>query len=188
MARKIFSESIKFYKKMVKNTYYVQFKGENAYISDGHFIAALPTWAYTMYILPNVAGFPYYNNADICYTGENGILKESTIDFEKMYVSDNNIKVPARATNMLFEDAKGTARAFLWESGETTGALVNDMYYKISLEYSNGEYLASAKNYPIFTKTEDRGFMVLPINYTSDSLFGEIISAYNRPAQVQAVA
>ncbi len=186
--KKMFSESVKFYKKMVKNTYYVQFKQDNAYISDGHFLAVLPICYYMTYILPGVAGFPYYNKADICYKGENGLLQESTVDFEKIYKQDDSIKVSARVTNMLFEIGKGIARAFIWESGETTGALINDTYYKVSREYSDGVYLASSKTAPIFTTSPDCGFMVLPIHYTPDSTFGSIIEAYNRPIQAIAAA
>ena len=197
MARttKRFQETVKYFKKMTKVRYWVQFAEDKTYISEGHFIAVMPTCFYDTYIIPSVAGMPRYNKEDTTYEIENGELKFSTVNFKQMLNDKSeSFSIETKPTTMLFEiERNRIARGFIWNNdGEYTGALINEEYFKVSKDFSdgNGKYRCTKKTAPIITSSYDDEFifMVLPIHYDYDTDFQMIIDALNKPEIAEKAA
>lgn len=190
--RKLFTETVKYFKK-IKDRWYIEFKGESAYLCDGYMICKMPIPYYMEYIVSSIAGIPTHTG-DGRYTIENGRTHEGNIDLATM-IEQTEVYGQTTATNMLIDCADHKwkarqARVFLWDiNGETSGAMINETFYQISKEYSpDGKYGYSRKNAPLITGNEDFSCLVLPIHYASDSMLQTIIDAMNNARTAEKIA
>ena len=177
-----YTATIKYFKRF-KDRWYIEFLDDKAYLCDGHMIASMPICLYQEYIVTSIAGIPSYIE-DGCYTIQDSKAERGTVKIADMYNNGyKDASCPTRPSKILIDTDRWMSRAFMWEiDGLTTGALINDEFYKISLEFSNGYYYASKKNAPIYTleNVYDTGYMVLPIHYDSNSPFWDILENINK--------
>ena len=188
MTKNKYRETVNYYKKL-KNRWFIEFLDDIAYISDGCMIIAMDKDEYTRYIIPKIAGIPQYTE-NKKYTIEKGVCIEGTNNLAKWYKQAFNVSfIDAYKSSILidtstmYSGSSTMARAFTWNvNGKTEGALINDWFYDISTEHSDGSYYATKKNAPILTNGEvvaGTGMIILPIHYKDYSAFGQILECMN---------
>ena len=177
--RNPFIETVKHFKKL-KDAFYIQFAGDLVYMSDGHIIAVMPPAWYREYIACNIAGLPTYDGEDQTYTCHRGKFTECKINLAEI-ISKKDTAGFISPEKILIDCQTFTARAFIWENGTGfNGALINEAYYKISREFSDGVFEYTSDRGPLYTHDGDLSFMVLPI--VQVPAFKDLLETMNRPA------
>lgn len=190
MKKALFKETISYFKKNNEQIF-VQFKEGNVNLSDGHIICTMPIEYYETFIIPKLAGFPRYTQDEtmVMYKAHDNRLEWSNVDFSSFY---NQIgeQIKGDVTPILIDVNKGTLRAITWMYGEMKAVLVNDWFYEISKEYTDGTYLCSSENAPVVTGNGDFKFMMLPVSRKSGTdeinYFNMIMKALNTEKTEQA--
>lgn len=187
MKKALFKETISYFKK-AHDTIFVQFKDGTVHLSEGHIICSMPVEYYETFIIPKIAGFPRYTQ-DETYTIKDNRIEFSTIDFSSYY-NQMEGQIKGTVTPILIDGGKGTLRAITWMEGELKAVLVNDWYYQISKEYTDGNYLCVKENAPVVTGNGDFKFMMLPVSRKCGmdeiNYFNMIMKALNTEKTEQA--
>lgn len=190
MRKSLFKETIKNLKKATKERLFIQFYDNKAYLSDGHYIVTMPEAYYTTFIMTAIPGTPGYTDngkyvlekgkaaqkADHCFN-----MQDMITDYMKQDLSLTT------SCPMLFDIGDKLTRAMIWiKNGKAEGALINEDFYKMSKEYTNGTYYCIKSNAPIYTTNNDFGCFILPINSRDDSDFNEVLRTLNVEARKAA--
>lgn len=190
MKKALFKETISYFKKNNEQIF-VQFKEGNVNLSDGHIICTMPIEYYETFIIPKLAGFPRYTQDEtiVMYKAHDNRLEWSSVDFSSYYNQIGEQK-EGTITPLLIDGEKGTLRSITWMDGELKAVLVNDWYYQISREYTDGTYLCSSENAPVVTGNGDFKFMMLPVSrktgFKCVDYFNMIMKALNTEKIEQA--
>lgn len=161
--RNPFNETTKFLKKAVKDQLFIQSAGDTVYISNGHFIAAMPGSCYAAFIEPVVPGLPMWTGENFKITINNGKKAENGVDLETI-VKKRDFTGYTKPEKIILDLITKKARAFFWEDhGKTSGAPIDEIYYQMSKEYSDGSFEYVNKFGPLYTSNNDLSFLVLPL-------------------------
>ena len=164
--RNPFNETVKYFKKKAAKEilfYQADADDNTMYMSDGHVIAKMPSAFYREYIVPHVPGVPTWTGESFKVSGRNSILTDCKLD-QKRFFEDSEPAGHTTAERILIEAGDTLTRCFFWD-GENglTGCPVNNDFYKMSLEYTNGIYFHGNERAPIITHHDRLSFLMLPM-------------------------